>query len=453
MRRTLFFIPDTDPFFGLPVFGFGIAFVLFLVAVVVAAAWRFAKIKKFDEDIWSYLGLLGLGSLILLFVAPSVKEPEGFPIRGYGLFLLLGILAAFALTLQLAKRRNISADTIVSLCIWAVVSGILGARLFYIIEYRHEMLIFDAAGNLEPIGSFFSVLNIAKGGLVVFGSIIGGALGSLVFMWRNKLPVLTTFDMMAPAMMIGISLGRIGCLMNGCCFGGVCDSAHGIVFPDRSPAHEHQIIHGETFYDGLKFKEIDENGTTRTAIAEVQPDSTAELVGLKSEMVIHGIAGLIDGRPTGWLIHTPLDVLRAIEIFHDKSPEENIRIDIYSNAERTETKPFFLGYVPSPVLPVYPTQIYSSMAAALLCAVLLGLGRIPFFRSRDGSVFAAFLMLYPIVRFVLEIFRNDEPPVFGTPLTISQFVGIFVFLFGVCLMIYILNFRKPPQRPEMPVSE
>ena len=450
MRRTLFHIPDT--LFGLPVFGFGIAFVLLVAAVLLAAAWRFAKTKRFDEDIWSYLGLLVVGSVILLFVAPSVKEPEGFPIRGYGLFLLLGILAAFGLTLWQAARKNISADLIVSLCIWAVVSGILGARIFYVVEYWNEMAVRDVAGNIDPLGTFFSVLNIAKGGLVVFGSIIGGALGSLFFLWRSKMPILATFDMMAPAVMIGIAFGRIGCLMNGCCYGGICDASHGIVFPERSPAHEHQIIHGDTFYYGMKFKEIEENGKPRTIVTEIQPNSEAEKAGLKPEMMFHGIAGLINGKPTGWLIEKPVDVFRTIETFHESSPEENIRIDVYTDPARTETKPYFVAYTPSPVQPVYPTQIYSSFSAALLCAGLLVLGRLQLFRRHDGLVFAAFLMLYPMIRFLLELYRTDEDYAFGTGLTIAQIVGIFVFFFGCFLVVFILNFQQPTKKPEASVS-
>ncbi len=102
-------------------------------------------------------------------------------------------------------------------------------------------------------------------------------------------------------------------------------------------------------------------------------------------------------------------------------------------------------------MPVYPTQIYSSIAAALLCLTLLGLGRLKFFRHRDGLVFVAFLLLYPVIRFQLEIFRNDEPPVFGTGLTISQVVSVGVFVLGVLLAAWILcrRGRSEQQEPEV----
>ncbi len=425
----------------IPLFYLNVAFFLLLAWLGSTATWRFVKTKKFGEDIGSWLGILLVGGGVVFFVAPTVAGPERMlPIRGYGLFLLLGILAAFALLLRLSKRHGISTDQIISLCIWAVVSGILGARLFYFIEYHGEMAVFDVNGGLDVVGTLFSFLNIANGGLVVFGSIIGGVLGSLIFMRRKKMPIAVTLDMMAPAVMIGIAFGRIGCLMNGCCFGAVCDAHHGIVFPEHSPAHQHQIVHGETFYDGLKFKTAD----GKTVISEVQPGSAAEKAGLKSDMVVRSISGMVHGQPQSGQVSSPESAIQILDAFRQANPEEPVRLDVAVRVPLMPSMPsslfssFFIPHTPSPVLPVYPTQIYSSVAAALLCLALLGLGHLRFFRDRDGLVFAAFLLLYPLIRFHLEMFRNDEPPVFGTGLTISQVVSMIVFVLGILLTTGIL---------------
>jgi phosphatidylglycerol:prolipoprotein diacylglycerol transferase len=74
--------------------------------------------------------------------------------------------------------------------------------------------------------------------------VIGGILGAVSFMYRNKMPVLKTFDILATALPLGMAIGRIGCLLNGCCFGGVTESAWGIVFPMESPVHFYQVEAG-----------------------------------------------------------------------------------------------------------------------------------------------------------------------------------------------------------------
>ena len=425
MKQTLFYIPEE--LFGLPVFGFGLALTMLVIGIAFAVGRRFAKTKKFDEEIGSYFGLLAIGSTILVFVAPYLSEPKlGLPIRGFGFFLTIAILSALALALRLAKQRGISPDTMFSLCLWSVVSGLLGARLFYVTEYWQEMIVFDLAGNLLFRESFFSVVNIAKGGIVVYGSIIGGMVGAIIFMLRNRLPILPTLDIMAPALMLGIAIGRIGCLMNGCCFGSVCDLPWAITFPTDSPAHVHQVAHGETFYYGLKFEDRD----VAVAVQEVQPNSGAEQAGLKPGMVLKGISGMVDGRPQGWFVRKTIGAFEVIHDLNRADPQGNLRFDVYDGAVE---KSFFVGPSPSVVLPIHPTQIYSSLGAACICGTLLFLQGFAFFQQRNGSVFVAFLFLYSTGRFFIETLRTDEGSFLGTGLTVSQNVCILVFLAAVVL--------------------
>ena len=244
MRQTLCYIPET--FFGLPLFGWGLGLGVLLAIVIISHIYQYIRHRKVS-DIGGSIALLGIGGVMLVFILPNIAEPGlGVPIRGYGFCLLIAILAALCLVVHLAKRQNIAAEKVYSLCFWAVISGIVGARLFYVTEYWQEML-FDHTGQL----SLINVLYINWGGLTVFGSILGGALGASIFMLRNKMPVLRTFDLMAPAMALGLAMGRIGCLLNGCCFGSVTDVSWGIVFPADSPAYLHQIMHGQLHPDAL----------------------------------------------------------------------------------------------------------------------------------------------------------------------------------------------------------
>jgi hypothetical protein len=95
--------------------------------------------------------------------------------------------------------------------------------------------------------------------------------------------------------------------------------------------------------------------------------------------------------------------------------------------------------VPARSLPVHATQIYSSINAALLCLLLWAYYPM---RRRDGEVFAALLLLYPITRILLEVVRVDEGGKFGTGLTISQLVSLVLIAASIVLWIYVL--RQPP---------
>jgi phosphatidylglycerol:prolipoprotein diacylglycerol transferase len=306
MRQTLCYIPET--LFGFPLFGWGLGLGLLVAIVVIVHCYQFVWHRKIG-DVGGSLALLGIGGVMLVFILPNVAESgRGIPIRGYGFCLLIAIFSALFLVVRLAKRQSMPAEKIVSLCFWTVLSGIIGARLFYVTEYWQEMFL-DPTDQFLPLHkSFLNVLNVTRGGLVVFGSILGGALGAFIFMIRNKMPVLRTFDIMAPAMALGMAIGRLGCLLNGCCFGGVTDVSWAITFPVGSPAHVHQAAHGDVFLYGLKFEEVNIGERKMLAIAEIQPGSGVESLGLKPKMVLGRI--LIDvqeGQPIFWSPRTCLE--------------------------------------------------------------------------------------------------------------------------------------------------
>ena len=348
MRQTLCYIPET--LCGFPLFGWGWGLGVLFVAIVLSHVYQYVKHRKIS-DIGNSIALLAIGGVMLIFVLPNLAEPgHGVPIRGYGFCLLLAILAALGLVVHLAKQQNISTEKVVSLCFWAVVAGLIGARLFYVTEYWQGTFLDESGKILAPEKFLVNIIGFAQGGLVVFGSILGGILGALIFMLRNKMPMLRTFDILATAVPLGMAIGRIGCLLNGCCFGCVTDAPWGIVFPVGSPAHWHQMTHG--------------------------------LVPVNSDVV----------------------------------------------------------------LPVHPTQIYSSILALLLCGILLLLRQLRFYQERDGLVLASFMILYSVGRFFIEILRTDEDSFFGTGLTISQNVSIVFGLAGIALFVFLCRKHRAAQR-------
>ena len=290
MRQTLFYIPE---FIGpVPVFGFGLLlgiFAVFSIVVLVSLARR----QHAGTDAWGYMPILALG-VGLCFFLPKLCQEGGLPIRGYGTLMLAAVVIATAVAAWRGHRAGYDPEQIVTLVFWGFVPGIIGARLYYVIEYWDQF-------HRGSIGATLAaVANVAEGGLVVYGSLIGASLGFLAFIWLNKMPPLATLDVLAPSLVLGLAIGRLGCFMNGCCFGGACDLPWKVSFPWNSPAHIHQVEHGETFIHGLKFPcpPQDENGEAYPGpiIDQVQSGSAAERAGLEAGDEITAV----NDQPTTW---------------------------------------------------------------------------------------------------------------------------------------------------------
>ena len=148
-----------------------------------------------------------------------------FPIYSYGVSLAVAaVLCSWLLTKDAAKR-GINAATVNDLVFWLVLSGIAGARLFYV------YLAWDYyADNLGE------VLLLNKGGLAWQGGFIGAVAAGFVFSRRHKIAIGVLFDLAAPYIALGQAIGRLGCFANGCCYGKPV--AWGIYFPIHH-AHLH----------------------------------------------------------------------------------------------------------------------------------------------------------------------------------------------------------------------
>jgi phosphatidylglycerol:prolipoprotein diacylglycerol transferase len=267
------------------------------------------------------------------------------------------------------------------------------------------------------------MLNITQGGLVVYGALIGGLLGFGVFLIRHKLPLLPMLDLLTPGMLLGLALGRMGCFLNGCCFGGPCDLPWAVRFPVGSPPFVQQVERGKIFLYGLKFRGPD---AAPPVIAEVEPNSAAAEHGLKPGQTLKAI----NGTPVVRVSDARWALFNAHRYGHESAiavegHQEPVRLPIPHPLPRGE--------------PIHPTQLYSAIDALVLCLFLLAYDP---FKRRDGEVFALFLTIYPVNRFLMECIRIDEPGIWGTPLTGAQFISLGL-LASVCgLWFFIL--RRPP---------
>lgn len=242
MRQTLFYLPTE--ICGRPLFGSGLLF--WAILILGAVSILRAVCRKRSDDALFYAAITALGVFAVRVVGPRVAEVSGFPIRGYGVFLMLAIALSTLLTIWRAKRRwNYPVDAILGIVFVAAFCGICGARLFYVVEYWEDVRAATLGATL------INVVDVTNGGLVVYGSILGGIAAVVAYLALKKLPILATLDLFAPALLLGVSIGRVGCLMNGCCFGGPCDAPWGIVFPPGSPAHQLQMEEGVASLYGL----------------------------------------------------------------------------------------------------------------------------------------------------------------------------------------------------------
>jgi phosphatidylglycerol---prolipoprotein diacylglyceryl transferase len=166
-----------------------------------------------------------------------------FPIHWYGVMVAIGFAAGLWTASRRALRSGIAPEQILDLGPWLILGAIVGARTLYVVSYWHESF----AG--KGLGEIFAVWN---GGLVYYGGLIGATLASSLYLWRQKLPFWKVADAVAPSIALGSMFGRIGCLLNGCCYGRACDLPWAIRFPPGNALNAPTYpVHPTEIYDSL----------------------------------------------------------------------------------------------------------------------------------------------------------------------------------------------------------
>ena len=241
MRSTLFHLPSWVAYGGerLPLFGWGILLAVWAVGGAVLLAWT-ARREGLPAALRNLALPLAVAGAMILWLLPGLDDGAGVPIRGYGVMLLAAVAAGTGLAIVRGRRAGFDADTIVSLGTQVFLWGLVGARLFYVAEYPGQ---FFAPGQ-GLAASLAAVANVAAGGLVVFGSLPTAAAAAWLFARRRGLPLLRLADCIAPSLLVGLALGRLGCFLNGCCYGGPTDLPWGVRFPPESPPWFDQMSRG-----------------------------------------------------------------------------------------------------------------------------------------------------------------------------------------------------------------
>ena len=426
MQQTLFIIPHW--FLGGPLL------ISWLCVGALLLIWQYLKHGNSSET-WSFLPVFVIVAAAIYFVIPRVEvfginpnDPtgpsivQGLAVRGYGLMLLTAIVSGVGLAMSRCEKIGVTRDQITQLAFWMMLCGIAGARLFYVIQKSDQF--FSNGFTFEALAH---TVDMTKGGLVVYGSLIGGTLAGLIFMKLNQLPVWRTADLIAPGMVLGLAIGRIGCLMNGCCYGGVCSNEYpAVTFPAGSPPYMRQLETGDL---------LGVSGTLDRDVATQFP-VTVEQVSEGSFANKNGIVAGDQLRIGFGQNRGDSDLLRFAKGEIGKTSfDGNWPIALMQTSDgRTITIP--VDALPTRSARTHPTQIYSAINALLLCMVLWYFWTLD---HRDGQVFALMLILYPIGRFLMEVVRQDEAGQFGTGLTISQIVSLLMLVAGFAMFALAKN--------------
>ena len=304
-------------------------------------------------------------------------------VKSYGLMMVIGFLAAVSLIRYLSRDITPDPQLITNAALYSLIGGVVGARLFYVLHHFE-----DFKENLA------SVFAIWQGGLELLGGVILAITIIFFYLLYHKLPIRRYLDILAIALMLALVFGRIGCFLNGCCFGKPTELPWAVCFPYNSFAYNSQI-----------------NGN----LERNRPDPQLRLP--QEEYISY-----ID-KDGNW---------------HPKPYEdltEQQKIEVTTGKYRC--------------LPVHPTQLYSSAAGAILCLILYLFWR----RSQKpggkiliqpGCTFSFMFIIYGTFRFFIEFLRDDNPFEFNG-LTISQIIGIAMIILGAVLIVIFR--RIEPKTP------
>ena len=169
---------------------------------------------------------------------PVLFKIGSYPVYSYGAMLAL----AFLVCSFLARRRAVSAgmdgEKILDLMITLIVSGVIGGRLMFVV------LDFDYFRS-RPLDIF----KLWEGGLVWYGGLVLAVISGAVFLRIYKMPVLKTADLMMPYVALGQAIGRIGCFLNGCCYGKATALPIGVVFnPEQGAVLPTQLFESAAMF-------------------------------------------------------------------------------------------------------------------------------------------------------------------------------------------------------------
>ena len=182
----------------------------FLIKQIGKLLTKFLERRKLEVSVKTFLkSLLSITlNLILAFavIARLGVETTSFAAILASAGVAIGMALGVFLACKNAKFRGVKSDDIIILACYVLPLSVLGAKLYY--------LTFSG----QPF-SFWDIFKIWEAGLAIYGGVIGGALGLVIYCLIHKKNILDMCDIAAPSLILGQAIGRIGCYFAGCCYG------------------------------------------------------------------------------------------------------------------------------------------------------------------------------------------------------------------------------------------
>lgn len=154
---------------------------------------------------------------------PEIWHWGALHLRSYGLMLAIAFLVGTWLALRESRRLGLDEDRVVTVILAALVAAVAGARLLYVLEHITDFR-----------DGWIEIFAIWQGGLTLYGGIVAGTAVGLLVARRLGLPMWSVADALAPSLALGTMFGRVGCFLNGCCYGRPTRLPWGVVFPPDS---------------------------------------------------------------------------------------------------------------------------------------------------------------------------------------------------------------------------
>ena len=186
-------------------------------------------------------------AMITIHIDPTIFTLGPLKATWYGLMIALAILGGAIGTARLAKAQGISPDDVYTIALWAVPGGMVGARLFHVIDQWQYYI-------LRPVEIFY----INQGGLAIYGAIMGGTLVGIIAAKVMRISVSRLADAAAPALILAMAVGRVGNIINGEHHSFPTDLPWGVIYthPNSfgiSQYPTHPVVAYEILWDLLAF--------------------------------------------------------------------------------------------------------------------------------------------------------------------------------------------------------
>jgi len=424
-----------------------------------------------------------------VFTIPIPGYP--IPIKGYGLMLMLGFLSAIWMCMRRAEKVRSDPDIVLNAGFLALICGVLGARFFYVVHYWDSQ--FRGRG-------WWAAIDLTSGGLEFYGGLVAAVSAICFYLWVKKYSVRLFLDIMSPSVMWGLAFGRMGCFLNGCCFGGTCPANTpwplAVRFPYASPAHVHHFqtnrlgIPREVMYidpfgmcrpiarehialtaaeiDAPKKKHKEARQVFDAALARATPPEIVEkirslwpqydwqrqevykagLLGIPSEQLRETFTkSRRDLYTTCMAAANAQDMVAQLQAeekaFYERMRQLLEQRDLLGDGrESREVQRIQELAKQFRSNPVFAAQLMGVFNALILSGIL----SLFFYRRRvHGAVFGLMLVLKPMTRIILEFIRADNPIDAGG-LTISQSISVGMIPFGLLFLLMCYKLL-PPQSP------